>query len=66
MRYRNPGRRRHCAQRRHARDDFELEPSLGEGERLLAAAAEDERIAALQPDDVAALAAERDEQLVDL
>ena len=41
-------------------------PAATQRERLLAAAAEDERVAALEPHRLEALAAERDEQLVEL
>jgi hypothetical protein len=63
---RDPGRGGHGAQGRHARNDLELDPHLGECERLLAPAPEDEGVAALQADHVVALTAEADEQRVDL
>ena len=44
--------------------DFGLDPGLAQGKRLLAAAPEDERVAALQANDVEARAAVADEQLV--
>ena len=61
---RDPGRsgRREC--RRHAGDDLHGDPRVLERERLLAAARSHERVAALEPDDVA-FSAELDEQVVD-
>ena len=47
-------RGRHGRDRRDAGDDLEGNAGLGERERLLAAATEDERVAALEPDDVEA------------
>ena len=52
--------------RRHARHHAEGAPGGREGVGLLAPAAEDQRVAALQPDDELALAALGHEQLVDL
>jgi hypothetical protein len=48
------------------RDDAEGDAGLREGQRFLAAAAEDEGIAALEPQDPLALAGERDEPLADV
>jgi len=53
-------------ERRHTGDDLEVDARLRERECLLAAAAEDERVASLQPDDLVAPAGERDEKRVDL
>ena len=64
MRDRDARRRRHRRQRRDARDDLERDVRLRERERLLAAAAEDERVAALQAHDLEAAPAELDEQVV--
>ena len=66
MRDGNPRGRRHGAQRGHTRDDLELDPGLRQCERLLAAAAEDERVAALQPHDAEPRTPVGDQQLVDL
>ena len=65
MRDRDPGRGRHRRKRRDPGDDLERDPGAGERERLLAAAAEDERVAPFEPHD-AARAAVRDEQRVHL
>ena len=46
----------HRRERRDAGDDLDRDTGRGERERLLAAAAEHERVAALEPDDVEALA----------
>ena len=51
---------------RDARRHRERDPRRGQRERLLAAAAEDERVAALEPDDIQARVAVLDEQRVDL
>src|SRR5581483_9488406 len=63
---RDAGARRHRRERRDARDDLERDPRSVERERLLAATAEDERVAALEADDLEALAAEPDQQVVQL
>ena len=55
----------HRRDRRDAGDELERHAGVGERERLLPAAAEDERVAALQPHDAAAPPPVRDEQLVD-
>ena len=47
-------------------DDLELDPGLAQGLALLAAAAEDEGVAALEPDDALPLAGGLDQPLVDL
>ena len=60
-----PRRGGHGGEGRDARDDLERHAGLGERERLLAAAAEDERVAALQPDDLEPAPPELDEQPVD-
>ena len=65
MRDGNARVRRRGDARRHARHDLERHARLGERLRLLAAAAEDERIAALEPHDALPLAPELDEQRVD-
>ena len=62
---RDAGRRGHRADRRYPRNDLELESGLGERERLLAAAAEDERVAALEADDVEPAAPVEHEQAAD-
>ncbi len=62
----NAGGAGNGCERRDAGDDLEGHAGVGERERLLAAAAEEERVSALEPDDVVAAAAERDEQLVHL
>ncbi len=51
MRHRDAGIRRHRDGTRHPRHDLIRDPGLGQGERLFSAAAEDERIAALEPHD---------------
>ena len=61
-----PGRRRHGRQRRDARHDLERDPGGRERERFLAAAAEHERVAALEAHGLEAPSAEVDEQLVQL
>ena len=48
---RDAGERRHGGQRRHARHDLVRDAGIDERLDLLAAAAEDERVAALQPHD---------------
>src|SRR5205085_12105016 len=63
---RDPGGAGHGRERRDACDYFEGNAGFGERERLLPAAAEEERVAALEPHDVVAATAERNEQLVDL
>ena len=55
----------HSAERRDAGHDLERDAGRGEREGLLPAAPEDERVAALEADDRAALRAVRDEQRVD-
>ena len=57
MRDRNAGQRRRRNRRRHAGHDLERDAGGAQRQRFLAAAAEDERVAGLQPDD--ALAASR-------
>src|SRR5438132_5879789 len=66
MRHRDARRCRNCGKGRNARDDLERQPRFGERECLLAATAEDERVASLQADDGETLLAEVDEQVVDL
>ena len=56
----------HGRDARDARGDGERDPRLGELERLLAAAAEDERVAALEADDLEPGPPVLDEQRVDL
>ena len=51
--------------RRDAGDDLEVDPGLGERERFFAATTEDERVAALEPDDIEAGRAVGDEQARD-
>ena len=63
---RDPDRRGHGAHRRHAGHDLALDPGCGQRERLLAAAAEDERVAALEAHDLEPLPPELDEQVVQL
>ena len=63
---RDPGRGRHGRERRHAGHDLVGDAGLDERLGLLAAAAEDERVAALEPDDLEARPAELDQQLVQL
>ena len=63
---RNSGPGRNRAQRRDARNDLERDPGFCQDERFLAAAAEHERIAALEPDDVEAAPPVQHEQSVDL
>ena len=58
--------RRDRGQRGDAGNDLERHARLGERDRLLPAAPEDVRIAALQPDDLEVVPPETDEQLVDL
>src|SRR5581483_7723993 len=57
---------RYGRQRRHAGDDLDVDAVRGEMQRLLAAAAEEEGVAALEPDDGEAAPGEPDEQRVDL
>ena len=52
--------------RADARDHPSLDPGVGAGQQLLSATAEDERVPALEPDDVAAGLRVLDEQPVDL
>ena len=66
MRQRNPGRGGHGGECRHSGDDVERDAGCGQRQRLLAAAAVDEGIAALETHDVEPRAAELDEQRVDL
>jgi len=57
-----------CGRRGRGRDsrhDLEVQASGGQRGRLLTTAAEDERVAALQPDGLEPGAAEADEQVVD-
>ena len=65
MRQRDPGRCGHGRERRHAGNDLGGDSRRRERLDLLAAAAEEERIAALQAHDRLEAPAERDEQLVD-
>ena len=62
----DPGGGRHSGERRHARHDLEGDAGRGQRLDLLAAAAEDERVAALQPHHLEACSPELDEQLVQL
>src|SRR5947209_8001585 len=66
MRDGDPGGAGNGRERGDTRDHVERHAGLRERERLLPAAAEEERVAALEPHDVVAAAAERNEQLVDL
>ena len=66
MRDRNAGVRGHRHRRAHARHDLERNARLRESLGLLAAAAEHERIAALEPHDTPPPARVLDEQVVDL
>ena len=66
MRDGNSGVRRRGDARRHAGHDLERHAGRGERLRFLAAAAEHERIAALEPHDALALASELHEQRVDV
>ena len=66
VRDRDPGGGGHGRERRDAGHDLERHAGLDERERLLAAAAEQERVAALEPDDVEAATGEPHEQAVDL
>ena len=59
MRQRNAGKRRRPESRGHAGDDFKRDAGRLENLRLLAAPAEDRRIAAFEPDDAAAPVARR-------
>ena len=61
-----PAAGRDRAQRRDAGNDLERDAGFCQDERLLAAAAEHERIAALEPDDVEAAPPVQHEQPVDL
>ena len=60
----NADRLRHGGDRRDAGHELERHAGVGERERLLPAAAEDERIAALEPDDAPPVASVHHEQLV--
>ena len=51
---------------RHARNDAEGNAGLGQGQRFLAAASEDEGIAAFEPQHPLALAGELDQALADV
>ena len=62
----DPGIGGHRVGRGHAWDDLELDPRRAQLERLLAAAAKDERIAALQSYDTRPPATQVDQQGVDL
>ena len=62
---RNAGRRGDRRQRRHAGHHLEQDARLCERERFLAATPEDERVPSLQPNDLEALRAEIDEEVVD-
>ena len=66
MRDGDSGGHRHGAERRDAWDDLEVDSGLHQCERLLAAAAEDERVAPLQAHDVETGPPVPDEQGVDL
>ena len=57
---------RNAKRRSNAGDDFERNAGVGQSFGLFAAATEDERIAAFQPDDVAAALAAFDKQRADL
>ena len=63
---RNPCRGGDCGDRRDAGHDLGRDACRSQRQRLLAAASEDERVAALQPHDLEADSAEVDEQLVQL
>ena len=64
VRDRDADRLGHRRDRRHARHELERHARIGERERFLAAAPEDERVAALQANDATPVAAVHDEQLV--
>jgi hypothetical protein len=64
--HRDPGVGGRCHARGHARDDLEAHPRRGERLRLLAAAPEHERVAALQAHDALPGPAQLDELRVDL
>ena len=66
VRQRNPGRGGYGGERRHARNDLGGDSGRRERLDLFTAAAEEERVAALQADDRLEAPAERDQQLVDL
>jgi hypothetical protein len=59
------GRSGHGGERRHARDDLEREAGVGERQCLLAAAPEEQRIAALETHDLA-MPSVGDEEVVHL
>ena len=65
MRDRDRRRRGDGGDARHAGCHGERHAGIGQGERLLAAATEDEGVAALEPHDVEPGSAVRDEQVVD-
>ena len=60
---RNAGRGRHRRERRDAWDDLDRDAGLLQRQRLLAAAAEHERVASLEPDDVKRRPSRADDQL---
>ena len=66
MRQRDPRGGGHCGQRRDAGHHLGVDPRRVERLDLLAAAAEQKRVAALEAYDGLEAPAERDEQLVDL
>ena len=66
VRHRNTGIRRRADGTRDSRHDLERDTRVGQRLELLAPAPEDERIAALEPDDGRAGGAARNEQRVDL
>lgn len=65
VRHRDAGERGGGDRRADAGDDLERDPGLGERERLLAAPAEDERVATLEADDVLAALRGADHEGVD-
>src|SRR4051812_567407 len=62
---RNAGERGGAKSRRHAGNDFERDASRVQSVRFLAAAAEDERIAPLEPDHAPALSGGGDHRVMD-
>ncbi len=64
LRYGNAGVGRCCDPRSYTRNYLNCDPALEAGDRFFAAAPEDERVAALQPDDAATGQGVLDHQLV--
>jgi hypothetical protein len=66
MRDRDAGDGGYCDGRADSRDHGGVDAGVGAGQELLTTAAEDERVPALEPDDVAPLLRVLDQEPVDL